>query len=82
MWELPAARPQRDPGSSVLLRLRHSITTTDYQVTVLRSQRGAAGGTRWVRRSRLSGLPLTGLARKILQRFGLLGNPIKRKRRS
>ena len=85
MWELPVARPPRAAaagGAAAFLRLRHSITTTDYQVTVLRSRRGTAGGARWVPRSRLSRLPLTGLARKILQRSGLLRNPIKRKRRS
>ena len=81
MWELPAARLPRS-GNGVCLRLRHSITTTDYQVAVLRSPRGPAGGARWVPRSRLARLPLTGLARKILQRTGLLGNPIKQTRRS
>ena len=82
MWELPAARPPRSSATSAVLRLRHSITSTDYQVTVLRSGRGAAGGARWVPRSRLPRLPLTGLARKILQRSGLLRNPMNRKRRS
>ncbi len=81
MWELPAARPPRS-GNGVCLRLRHSITTTDYQVAVLRSARGPAWGARWVPRSRLAGLPLTGLARKILQRSGLLANPINQARRS
>ena len=81
MWELPAAR-SNGSGSRAVLRLRHSITTTDYQVAVLRSRRGAAGDARWVPRSRLASLPLTGLARKILQRSGLLGNPMKGTRRS
>ena len=82
MWELPAARLPRSSATSAVLRLRHSITITDYEVTVLRSPRGPAGGALWVPRSRLSRLPLTGLARKILQRSGLLRNPMKRTRRS
>jgi A/G-specific adenine glycosylase len=76
MWELPPAPPRngapaREPA--VLFRLRHSITDTDYRVTVLR---GAVPGRRvqgrWVRLSRLPRLPLTGLARKILRRSHLL----------
>ena len=76
MWELPPAVPSN--GSSrrrppVLLRLRHSITDTDYRVTVLRgAPRARQTGGRWVRLSRLPRLPLTGLARKILRRSNLL----------
>jgi len=76
MWELPPADPsngslRRRP--KVLLRLRHSITDTDYRVTVLRggARTGQAKG-RWVRLSRLPRMPLTGLARKILRRSNLL----------
>jgi len=76
MWELPPADPSN--GSlprrpKVLLRLRHSITDTDYRVTVLRggARTGQAKG-RWVRLSRLPRMPLTGLARKILRRSNLL----------
>ncbi|HXZ28337.1 MAG TPA: A/G-specific adenine glycosylase [Terriglobales bacterium] len=84
MWELPAARPTRAAahGAGVLLRLRHSITTTDYQVEVRGGAGGAGHGTRWVPRSRLAHLPLTGLARKILQRVGLLANPMRSDRRN
>jgi A/G-specific adenine glycosylase len=66
MWELPEM-----PAASALdgagLTLRHSITVTDYVVRVMQSpaQRGTAG--RWVRKERIAGLPLTGLARKILR---------------
>ncbi|MGH9492909.1 MAG: A/G-specific adenine glycosylase, partial [Terriglobales bacterium] len=76
MWELPqassrngASRKQR----TVLFRLRHSITDTDYRVTVLRgAARAHAAAGRWVRLARLPRLPLTGLARKILRRSNLL----------
>jgi A/G-specific adenine glycosylase len=69
MWELPeisGADAMADGKREAWLTLRHSITTTDYVVRVLRGPalNGAAG--KWVARSRLPGLPLTGLARKIL----------------
>ena len=75
MWELPPAEPaRRGPQKKprVLLRLRHSITDTDYRVTVLRAGARAHHAGRWVRLSRLPRLPLTGLARKILRRSNLL----------
>ena len=66
MWELPeitGASAQSRPN----LTLRHSITVTDYHVRV--RERAAPEGTvgRWVPNSRLTTLPLTGLARKILR---------------
>jgi A/G-specific adenine glycosylase len=76
MWELPPAHPSNGGSRrrpAVLLRLRHSITDTDYRVTVLRGEaRAAQASGRWVRLSRLPRLPLTGLARKILRRSNLL----------
>jgi A/G-specific adenine glycosylase len=77
MWELPQAPPGNGTSGrkrAVLFRLRHSITDTDYRVTVLRgaTREGVAHGS-WVRLSRLPRLPLTGLARKILRRSCLLG---------
>jgi A/G-specific adenine glycosylase len=64
MWELPETTKAMKHNS---LSFRHSITVTDYLVRVSRS--GAPEGTvgRWVRRTRLAHLPLTGLARKILR---------------
>jgi A/G-specific adenine glycosylase len=66
MWELPEI-PSVDPKTEAWLTLRHSITATDYVVRVLRGPmpKGAAG--KWVARSRVPRLPLTGLARKILR---------------
>ena len=49
------------------LTLRHSITVTDYVVRVLRSPAPKDLEGRWVRKSRVATLPLTGLARKILR---------------
>jgi A/G-specific adenine glycosylase len=66
MWELPeitGTKTKSQPG----LTLRHSITVTDYHVGVVES--AVPDGTigRWVAKSGLSKLPLTGLARKILR---------------
>jgi A/G-specific adenine glycosylase len=70
MWELPEL-PSR-ACSKRLLSLRHSITVTDYQVNVMEIVTPQKGSGRWMSRSRLASLPLTGLARKILQRAELL----------
>jgi A/G-specific adenine glycosylase len=70
MWELPEL-PSRARAKR-LLSLRHSITVTDYQVNVMEISTPAEGSGRWMARSRLASLPLTGLARKILQRAELL----------
>ena len=49
------------------LTVRHSITVTDYVVRVLRGTAPEDLNGRWVRKSRVTALPLTGLARKILR---------------
>ena len=70
MWELPQYAGNEECRE--LFSLRHSITVTDYKVRVMElSDPGAVNG-RWVPSSRLSALPLTGLARKILNRAALL----------
>jgi A/G-specific adenine glycosylase len=68
MWELPAANGN---ARGELLRVTHSITNTDYAVTVLRWDGSASGGS-WVPLSRIKRLPLTGLARKVLKRYGII----------
>lgn len=70
MWELPGV-PARSRAKR-LLSLRHSITVTDYQVDVVEIRTPEEGSGRWMACSRLASLPLTGLARKILQRAELL----------
>jgi len=69
MWELPelAAAPasQRQP----VLKLRHSITTTDYTVFVHAATGKNARRGRWVPLHSAGRLPLTGLTRKILERI-------------
>lgn len=65
MWELPE-RVSVNGADQLHLRLRHSITTTNYTVLVWRDS-GAAGCTgTWTTVKRLRQIALTGLTRKIL----------------
>jgi len=66
MWELPEITGA-DANFQPSLTLRHSITVTDYWVRVRHSAAPEVASGRWVHKSRLSRLPLTGLARKILR---------------
>ncbi len=87
MLELPQLRATFE-GDQVLieqpvLRVRHAIVGTNYYVEVYgfsqrrqvskRSER--AEGMEWVRVAELSRRPLTGLARKVLQRLRLMKAP-------
>jgi len=69
MWELPAAGAE--PVSAGSLTLRHSITHTNYRVTVVRGQVADGVEGRWFRCSHLRQLPLTGLTRKVLRAAGI-----------
>lgn len=64
MWELPEIESN---GHKPLFTLKHSITVTDYTVSVVRTCTRASEQGRWVPRSRLRQLPLTGLTLKILR---------------
>jgi A/G-specific adenine glycosylase len=70
MWELPEIKPPEDGRST--LQLRHSITVTDYRVRVCQNGYSHVNGGRWFPQSRISGLPLTGLTRKILRTAGFI----------
>jgi A/G-specific adenine glycosylase len=70
MWELPEIVPE-DAAQKVWLRLKHSITTTNYDVRVIRDAGVQRIGKR-VAVVRLGEIPLTGLARKILRAAELL----------
>src|SRR5579863_2933162 len=65
MWELPET--SANEKAEEWLTVRHSITVTDYLVRVLRGTVPKDLNGRWVRKSRVTALPLTGLARKILR---------------
>jgi len=94
MFELPPLPLEVVEGREPVLRVRHSITNTNYYVQVFAPQRFEPGepGTKaraqahplrraiagdkrelhWTRTSRLPGLPITGLTRKILQRLQVM----------
>ncbi|HTD23147.1 MAG TPA: hypothetical protein VK738_10865, partial [Terriglobales bacterium] len=85
MWELPQYNG-RVAKSASSVRLRHSITNTDFEILAClereketeqsRSKdakpKAEQSPAKWVNIRRLNSLPLTGLTRKILQRFSLL----------
>ena len=66
MWELPECNGSA-AGKKPLLKLRHSITTTDYRVMVYQEKGDRWRGGRWVALSRVGSMALTGLAKKILR---------------
>jgi A/G-specific adenine glycosylase len=66
MWELPEI-PVVLGGIPASLTLRHSITVTDYTVHVMRGPVPGMVKGRWISKSRVRKMPLTGLARKILR---------------
>jgi len=72
MWELPPFPESRRNGNPRVMRLRHSIINTDYEVLVFSAGRDAAQASqnnlRWFSRRQWERLPLTGLARKVLRR--------------
>jgi A/G-specific adenine glycosylase len=71
MWELPEiAQPNGE--HPVSFTLRHSITVTDYVVRVSSGSAPEVPLARWIKKSRLVTLPLTGLTRKILQRANII----------
>jgi A/G-specific adenine glycosylase len=82
MWELPAL-PQAPHSAAVnpepLLTLRHAIMQTNYRVAVIQlpaKRPNLPKATQsWIKLTDLTTLPLTGLARKILLRLGMLQRP-------
>jgi len=71
MWELPEM-PGTNGATPVSFTLRHSITVTEYVVRVLRTSDPEGLDGRWVRKARVTRLPLTGLTRKILRAARLI----------
>jgi len=85
MWELPEVAMLESDQERVELTLRHAITITNYQVRVLRFAEKEANvrfpsgenPRQWTRSSELSTLPLTGLARKVLQRLQIMTKEVR-----
>ncbi len=75
MWELPPLCSEQVNGEGPLMRLRHSITDTDYRVAVFATApdqlQVLATAAKWFNAGQWQRLPLTGLARKILRRAAL-----------
>ena len=76
MWELPAIDPDYAPEEKKALTVRHSITDTNYYVTIFdlgaelqRHLPKRKITRRWFPVRDLDTLPLTGLTRKVLQRL-------------
>ncbi len=73
MWELPALSEEQRNTDRPVAKLRHSITNTDYDVSVFAIRpekfRSLEANARWVARRQWERLALTGLARKILRRL-------------
>jgi A/G-specific adenine glycosylase len=76
MWELPSINAESAPKAKKAIMVRHSITDTNYYVTIYelgaRQPRGLRKGAvrRWFAVRELPAVPLTGLARKVLKRLG------------
>jgi A/G-specific adenine glycosylase len=71
MWELPEMADGHR-ASSPSFTLRHSITVTDYTVHVWRAATPSRARGKWVPLKRPGQVALTGLARKILRKAGIL----------
>jgi A/G-specific adenine glycosylase len=87
MWELPQAEPRTEPRTASktgaedapALTVRHSITNTNYYVSVFelspqekRLLPASEIPREWIPTRRLLEIPLTGLTRKILKRLKIL----------
>ncbi len=67
MWELPQLT-EAPADAAPIARLRHSITDTDYQVSVFRLPELAVADSEWFTPQQWNRMALTGLARKILRK--------------
>lgn len=76
MWELPEAT---EGQGKQLARVKHSITVTDFDVSVVEFAGNVDGRGRWVKTANLLKLPLTGLTRKILRAAKLMPSGPNRK---
>ena len=86
MWELPLLGRVDDPTNSAHKKsnyepwrtFRHSITTTDYKVHVVRQNGTGRSGSRskacgkWIATADLPHMPLTGLTRKVLRAASII----------
>jgi len=71
MWELPTLNHSIN-NEEVLFRVRHSITVTDYVVSVIARSGVNTESGKWISRRKVHKLPLTGLTKKILRKANLI----------
>jgi len=78
-WELPALLDADVPEDEVRMTVRHAIMQLHYYVRIrtvfeddVEAMTAAGGERRWVPLGEAAGMPLTGLARKVLARAHLL----------
>ena len=69
MWELPIIEESAQKSAPLLFTLRHSITDTDYTISVLQTTEYEVGNSAWFTPKQWERLALTGLARKILRKL-------------
>jgi len=79
MWELPVLRDPRVPEEDLRMTVRHAIMRVNYYVRVrtvfeddIDDLTVPGGERRWIPLGEAAGMPLTGLARKVLKRAHLL----------
>ena len=71
MWELPRVdSPAHD--REILFTVRHSITVTNYLVSVVVRPGAANLKGKWIKKSKLDRLALTGLTKKILRKANII----------
>ena len=72
MWELPEIHSANHPDAAIA-KIRHSITDTDYEVSVMSAPaalvRTLDGNARWFTCKQWQKIALTGLARKVLRKL-------------
>jgi A/G-specific adenine glycosylase len=80
LWELPALHAANVPEEDLRMTVRHAIMQVNYTVRIRAVAEGdlelltvSGGERRWVALGEATGMALTGLARKVLTRAGLLG---------
>jgi A/G-specific adenine glycosylase len=74
MWELPETSPAK-LSEEALAKFRHSITDTDYEISILPASPAFIGSldgsARWFTRKQWQNLALTGLTRKVLRKLAV-----------
>jgi A/G-specific adenine glycosylase len=79
LWELPALLNSEVAEEEIRMTLRHSIMQVNYHVSIrtigeddVFTMTAGGGERRWIPLGETAGMPLTGLARKVLARAHLL----------